>query len=177
MLLLASVVPQLATTMFSASVQPPLVSLFSSTSSDPLSLWTTKNDTALLADSVTCLLEDASSSPLPPPPSKLISPLAIDPDTEHGRGEGYTLSQTVLHIQSPTLRTTYIRCPPAPAGSLGLKHPWMHLQVRNMGREWAFEVGVVDRVGTEGIVRLSTFQVMLIFFFGLECCDLWNQKA
>ena len=35
----------------------------------------------------------------------------------------------------------------------------MHLQVRNLGREWAFEVGIVDQAGRVGIVRLSTFQV------------------
>ncbi|TBU62657.1 hypothetical protein BD310DRAFT_917914, partial [Dichomitus squalens] len=34
----------------------------------------------------------------------------------------------------------------------------IHLQVRNMGREWAFDVGVVDRSGQEGVVRCSTFQ-------------------
>jgi hypothetical protein len=40
----------------------------------------------------------------------------------------------------------------------------MHLQVRNLGREWAFEVGIVDHAGRVGIVRLSTFQVNSFFF-------------
>ena len=74
--------------------------------------------------------------------------------------EGYTLNQTVLHIQSPTLRTTHIRCPAiGMATSLGMQHPWVHLQVRNMDKEWSFEVGVVDKAGREGIIRCSTFQV------------------
>ncbi|KAF9528359.1 hypothetical protein CPB83DRAFT_854469, partial [Crepidotus variabilis] len=34
----------------------------------------------------------------------------------------------------------------------------MHLQVRNLGREWSFEVGIVDQAGQIGIIRLSTFQ-------------------
>ena len=151
------------TTMFSASLQPPIVSLFSSTGSNPLALWAAREDASLPADSFVCLLQDASSTPAPPPPAKLISPLALDQDTEHGRGEGYTLSQTVLHLQSPTLRTTFVQCPSIADGVLGMKHPWIHLQVRNMGREWSFEVGVVDRAGREGVIRLSTFQVIPLF--------------
>ena len=76
-----------------------------------------------------------------------------------GSDSGLSLAQTVLHIQSPTLRTTYIRCPPNLSSHLGLKHPWIHLQVRDMGREWSFEMGLVDRSGRVGVVRLSTFQV------------------
>ncbi|EJF57355.1 hypothetical protein DICSQDRAFT_69627 [Dichomitus squalens LYAD-421 SS1] len=151
--------------MFSSSVQPSLVSLFSSTGSDPLGLFQTHTDSTLPADSVICLLNDTTSQPVPPPPQTLITATGLEDDT--AQSPNYTLDQTVLHLQSPTLRTTYIRCPPAApaapgkAGSrayLGLKHAWMHLQVRNMGREWAFEVGVVDRSGREGVVRCSTFQ-------------------
>jgi hypothetical protein len=91
---------------------------------------------------------------------------------------GYSLNQTVLQIQSPTLRTTYIQCPPVDSlypdnssssgardksNNLGIKHPWMHVQVRDMGREWSFEVGLVDQSGRMGIVRLSTFQVLFTF--------------
>ncbi|TBU62632.1 hypothetical protein BD310DRAFT_917848 [Dichomitus squalens] len=152
--------------MFSSSVQPSLVSLFSSTGSDPLGLFQTHTDSTLPADSVICLLNDTTSQPVPPPPQTLITATGLEDDT--AQSPNYNLDQTVLHLQSPTLRTTYIRCPPAApaapgkAGSrahLGLKHAWMHLQVRNMGREWAFEVGVVDRSGREGVVRCSTFQV------------------
>jgi hypothetical protein len=62
-------------------------------------------------------------------------------------------------MQSPTLRTTYIRCPPNDTEHLGLKHPWIHVQARDMGREWSLELGLVDRSGHVGILRLSTFQV------------------
>ncbi|GJE94870.1 hypothetical protein PsYK624_110460 [Phanerochaete sordida] len=142
--------------MFAHSVQPPIVSLFSSTGSEPLALWTVSKHAELPEDSVVCLFEDTSSAPAPPEPAKLVASPPIDSDDEHGRGQGRTLSQTVLHIQSPDIRSTYVRCPPT--GSLGLKHPWIHLQVRSLGKEWAFEVGIVDRAGREGIVRFSTFQ-------------------
>ena len=152
--------------MFSSSVQPGIVSLFSSTGSDPLGLFESHTDRALPSDSFICLLDDASSLPLPKPPATLIT-VAADDGGE--RAADYALAQTVLHIQSPTLRSTFVRCPPAGwtagtrgsrrGGDLGLEHAWMHMQVRNVGREWAFEVGLVDRAGREGVVRCSTFQV------------------
>jgi hypothetical protein len=124
--------------------------LFSSTSSEPLSLFSTSTDPGLPNDSFIHLLDDNTSLPIPHPAHIPIS------DDSPGRN----LDQTVLHIQSPTLRTTYLRCPPAANGSLGITHPWIHLQVKNLGREFSFELGVIDRAGRgEGIIRFSTFQV------------------
>ncbi|KAI9063764.1 hypothetical protein FKP32DRAFT_1592174 [Trametes sanguinea] len=152
--------------MFAASVQPTLVSLFSSTGSDPLGLFSTHADASLPSDSFICILNDATSQP-PPSPSRVLVDSQQDSEDV---SPNYALCQTVLHIQSPTLRTTFIRCPPLQArnadrvrsgGSkqhLGLKHPWVHIQVRNMHKEWAFEVGIVDQSGREGIVRCATFQ-------------------
>ncbi|KAJ7100029.1 hypothetical protein B0H15DRAFT_818415 [Mycena belliarum] len=146
--------------MFSSTIQPELVSLFSSTSSDPLSLFSTSCDTTLPSDSFIHLLVDKSSLPTPSAPAVAISPPSsheTSDDTESNTS-GLCLGQTVLHMQSPTLRTTYIRCPPNSSKQLGLKHPWIHIQVRDMGREWSLEVGLVDRSGHAGVVRLSTFQ-------------------
>ena len=51
---------------------------------------------------------------------------------------------------------------------LGLRLGWMHVQVRPLGLgvgvgsgrdAWALDVGVADRAGKRGVVRLSTFQV------------------
>jgi len=163
--------------MFSGSVQPAIVSLFSSTGSNPLYLWSVKTDSSLPADSFTCLLDDTNSTPTPPPPAVLISPHPVGADTSGDGADnlpermGYSLTQTVMHIQSPSLTKTYIQCPPAGwardrmgrEGDLGLKHPWIHIQVRNMGRPWSFELGLVDQAGKEGIVRCSTFQVAIVF--------------
>ncbi|KAI0302406.1 hypothetical protein B0F90DRAFT_1911626 [Multifurca ochricompacta] len=138
--------------MFSGSVQTPIVSLFSSAGSEPL-------------HSFACFLDDSKSTPAPPTPAELISSHPIGADNNSQR-MGYALTQTVLHLQSPSLTRAYIRCPPhdwgrsciGREGDLGLKHPWVHIQVRNMGRPWSFELGLVDQTGREGIVRCSTFQ-------------------
>ncbi|KAF8960366.1 hypothetical protein BDZ97DRAFT_1665912 [Flammula alnicola] len=153
--------------LFSSAVQSSTISLFSSTGSDPLSLFGTSTDKALPADSFIHLLHDGLSSPLPTSPRSLLRlPTLDDKEDDDSQNKGYQLDQTVLHIQSPTIRATYIQCPPITptfgvrdrSGGLGIKHPWMHLQVRNLSREWAFEVGIVDHAGRAGTIRLSTFQ-------------------
>ncbi|KAF7316113.1 Cilia-and flagella-associated protein 20 [Mycena indigotica] len=147
--------------MFSTTVQPEILSLFSATGSEPLQLFSVSWDSSLPADSFVHSLQDNTSLPAPPEPCVLIkAPMRQTDNSDNSETgqSGLCLAQTVLHIQSPTLQTTYIRCPANKASQLGLKHPWIHLQVRNMGREWSFEVGLVDRVGRVGVVRLSTFQ-------------------
>lgn len=85
---------------------------------------------------------------------------------------GRELVQTVLHLQSPTIRTTYIRCPMTTSDAnvvspeLGITLPWLHIQVRPLGNGngsgrdvWAFDLGVADRSGKRGVIRASTFQV------------------
>ncbi|KAI0915994.1 hypothetical protein AcV5_003454 [Taiwanofungus camphoratus] len=158
--------------MFSAAIQPGIVSLFSSTGSDPLRLFSSSKDVSLPADSFVCLLKDSTSLPAPPRPATLMQKPPSSDQAADGEGHApdHAIEQTVLHIQSPTLRTTFIRCPPttwtdtsrgsgrARSGDLGMKHPWIHFQVRNMAREWSFEIGIVDQSGREGIVRCSTFQ-------------------
>lgn len=157
--------------MFASSVQPSTLSLFSSTNSDPLELFSSSVDLDLPSDSFIHLLHDRLSSPLPVNPKTLLYlPTIKDGEEETNSGRlGIELEQTVLHIQSPTIRTTYIQSPSVipPIGirdkssGLGIKHPWMHLQVRNLGKEWSFEVGIADHAGRTGIIRLSTFQVNL----------------
>ncbi|KAJ6478726.1 hypothetical protein C8R47DRAFT_1287289 [Mycena vitilis] len=144
--------------MFTNTVQPELVSLFSSTSSDPLSLFGASCDMTLPSDSFLHLLVDKYSLPPPPTPAIPILPPSREQESDETDTSGLSLAQRVLHIQSPTLHTTYVRCPPNNSTQLGLKHPWVHLQVRDMGREWSFEIGLVDRSGRVGVVRLSTFQ-------------------
>ncbi|THU99740.1 hypothetical protein K435DRAFT_776872 [Dendrothele bispora CBS 962.96] len=149
--------------MFANSIQPSIVSLFSSTGSNPLSLFSSQCDTSLPSDSFIHLLDDRSSHPAPPPPAVQVHPHSSNDTHEEG---GYNLDQTVLHIQSPTLPSTFIQCPPAlllqdDVGSskdLGLKHPWIHFQVKNLGKPWSFEIGVVDQSARKGIIRSSTFQ-------------------
>ncbi|KAG5654430.1 hypothetical protein H0H81_002619 [Sphagnurus paluster] len=129
--------------------------------SAPLQLFTHHVDSSLPEDSCIQLVHDDTSQPEPParPGTSLISPPT--PDGEgNSPSESYALNQIVLQIQSPTIRTTYIQCPPngPHMPGLGLKHPWLHIQVRDIGKAWAFEVGLVDVAGRMGILRLSTFQ-------------------
>lgn len=161
--------------MFSSTVQPSLLSLFSSTNTEPLALFGIQTDPSLPADSFVHLLYDRSSQPALPPPAVPILPPPLLLGSE-ADGPDASLHQTVLHMQSPTLRTTFIECPRGAgslrastsakaqsAPSLDLKHPWVHLQVRDLGREWSFELGIVDQAGRAGIVRLSTFQVQFSY--------------
>ncbi|KAF9801811.1 hypothetical protein IEO21_10036 [Rhodonia placenta] len=136
-------------------VQPSLVSIFSSTGSEPLSTFLSSTDKSLPSDSFICFCNDATSLPHPRLPATLVSP-----STNEQGAPDYALQQTVLHIQSPTLRTTFIRCPPfrdanGPSGHLGMKHPWIHFQVRNMGREFSLEIGLVDQSGREGVLEIQ----------------------
>jgi len=155
--------------MFKTTVQPPLISLFSSVGSHPLQLFSTHIDAQLPEDSLIQLLNDTTSIPAPPAPGRLLPPPKLPRNSSSANrsgeggstnsGEGKALSSTVLHIQSPTLTTTFVHSPPLGSRvSLGLKHPWMHLQVRNMGKEWAFEIGLTDVLGRGGRVRFATFQ-------------------
>ena len=158
--------------MFSKAVQPPILSLFSSASTECLSLFSVHTDPSLPSDSFVHVLDDESSLPEPTSPKTLIRPILFE-DTEGRESDtsntshNFSISASVLHIQSPTLQSGYIRCPPTnwkPHATqrdrdLGIKLGWIHMQVRNMGREWCFEVGVVDQSGREGRIRCSTFQV------------------
>ncbi|KAK7451794.1 hypothetical protein VKT23_012473 [Stygiomarasmius scandens] len=142
--------------MFASSIQPGIVSLFSSTSSEPLSTFSSHADASLPSDSFIHLLDDRSSQPPPLPPAAMVRP-----HNSEDIHEGYCIDQTVLHMQSPTLTKTFIHCPSlhdSPAKDLALKHPWIYFQVRNLGKPWSFEIGIVDLTGTKGILRCSTFQ-------------------
>ncbi|KAF9269695.1 hypothetical protein L218DRAFT_916056 [Marasmius fiardii PR-910] len=145
--------------LFSAALQPGIVSLFSSTSSDPLFLFSRHTDKSLSSDSLIHFVDDETSEPAPPHPASLISVLGQGLGRPDDTAE-QTLHQTVLHLQSPTLPTTYIQCPPhgSDVQSLGLKHPWIQFQLRDLGRECSVEIGIVDQMCRAGRIRLSTFQ-------------------
>ncbi|KAF8605219.1 hypothetical protein BDV93DRAFT_439659 [Ceratobasidium sp. AG-I] len=142
--------------MFKSTVQPALVSLFSSVGSDPLQLFSVSVDPALPSDSIIHLLSDQTSLPLPESDAQLIALPRSDNSDDDSRPD--SLACTVLHIQSPTVKTTSIRCPSDSSKSLGLTHQWFHLQFRDIGREFSFEIGLCDTAGRTGVVRCSTFQ-------------------
>jgi hypothetical protein len=142
--------------LFGDTVQPESLSLFSSTSSDPLALWTLHRDTELAEDSGVQILADATDAAAPSDLEEATSGFKLRVEAA-SRG---TSIETVLHIQSPAIRNTFIRSPPSLEAELGIKLPHISFQFRSIGnaRPFAFEVGIKDRIGCSGIVRLSSFQ-------------------
>lgn len=142
--------------LFGDTVQPESLSLFSSTSSDPLALWTLHRDTELAEDSGVQILADATDAAAPSDLEEATSGFKLRVEAA-SRG---TSIETVLHIQSPAIRNTFVRSPPSLEAELGIKLPHISFQFRSIGnaRPFAFEVGIKDRIGCSGIVRLSSFQ-------------------
>lgn len=143
--------------LFRDAVQADSIALFSSTSSQPLALWSHHQDEDLPEDSGIQLVVDATDAIAPNDPS--ITHESFTPRTEETR-RGHS-SEPVLHIQSPAVRGTFIRSPPGPQADLGVQLPHFSIQYRAIGksRPFAFEVGVADRQGRRGVIRLSTFQI------------------
>lgn len=136
--------------MFRYEVQSSTISIFSSTGSHPLSLWYSKTDEELPKDSHITIVDDTGR----------LDQARLDyVHLEDEEKQSLTLSHPVLHIQSPTLASTFIRCPPTVSASLAIVLPWLHLQFRNLGKPWSFEVGLSDKSDHQATVRCSTFQV------------------
>lgn len=154
--------------MFAHTVQPPLISLLNSSAVPALSpLWTAHTDAQLPEDSTVCVLMDdepASKENFKPVDEGWATSQQTQDTPQPGAGATAfipkhttigALAQPVIHLQSPTIRTTYIHASP-----LGLTLPWLGLQFRRLGtRECAVEVGVVDAHGNAGRIRCSSFQV------------------
>lgn len=153
---------------------PPLVSLLNSNSIPALSpLWTRTTDPSLPDDSVICLLQDDTpydeqgiyepthGLESAPSDARINIKASLVPKR---RPEIGSLAQPVIHIQSPTIRTTFIQAGvllPS-VSALGITLPFLGIQVRPLGeRPFAVEVGVVDSSGNQGRIRMSTFQVCL----------------
>lgn len=152
--------------MFSSTVQPSILSLFSSTGSEPLALFAVKTDPDSPQESFVQLLNDTTSSPHFVGRKMLSMPILDHANGDDGGENGFTLRHTVLHIQSPILPSTFIQCPPVSSdlranesAHLKLKHTWVHIQARNLGKDWSIELGLVDTSHRLGVVRCSTFQV------------------
>lgn len=163
--------PLLATTAL-----PTMLSLLSS-SCFPSPLWSSHVDPALPEDSLilhfpfdtsflpspcTPLSPSAAvvHAPLPPPAPPVSSDQPNPPPRATSRLNRGDLSHPVIHIQSPTIRTTFLRCPPSPADELGLSLAWLHFHFKPLGqRQLVIEVGVMDGRSVAGIVRCCSFTV------------------
>lgn len=147
------------------------MTLLSSSSHPSISpLWTTHTDPSLPSDSFITTLPDTSYGSEAEASSSSRAYVPKHPS----QGE---IVGSVIHVQSPTVGTTYLQCGEslteyrrrvdkgkARAGEgpmpLGIELGSVGLQVRRLGRrEFAFEIGLVDTKGREGIVRCSSFKV------------------
>ncbi|ORY33419.1 hypothetical protein BCR39DRAFT_519928 [Naematelia encephala] len=140
--------------LLAGTIQPPLMTLLSSTSQPSLSpLFRLHVDPKRPNGSIIRTIDDTSEDP------ELVP-------RHYERGD---IVHRVIHIQSPDNRSTYIqagclktqydRYNKQDIQPLGIELGWVHLQVKRLGRrEMSFEVGIVDARGREGVVRCSSFQ-------------------
>lgn len=155
-------------TLFEDVVQPDALSLFSSTSSQPLALWAVHQDADLPEDSGVRLLVDASNEVALNDPGLTDRSFVLRIETAR-KGSS---SEPVLHIQSPAIRNTSIRCPPENSKKLDIKLAHISFQYKSIGRSrpFSFEVGIKDEEGRGGTIRVSSFQAKprLHLFAGID---------
>lgn len=161
-------------------VQPSPLVLFSSLPvSAPFAQASLSIDSQLAPDSFIALIDDRThqvvkASPKPliyyhpsykPSSSELVKPanlLGIQDPT-------WPIRSTVLHIQSPNCKNTFIRLPgwdknQEPSAILGIKLPFLHLQIKPLDHTFMVEVGVRDQAGDQILIRCSTFQTGARFY-------------
>lgn len=147
---------QAATSLFGDVVQPESLSLFSSTSSDPLALWAVHQNADLPEDSgIRLLIDETDDTAQNDPGITHESFILRKQDAPKGCS-----SEPVLHIQSPAIRNTFIRSPPSPITELAIELAHISFQFRGVGsaRPFAFEIGIKDECGLQGTIRISSFQ-------------------
>jgi hypothetical protein len=154
--------------LFSHTTVPPLISLLNSNSIPALSpLWSTTTDALLPEDSVVCVLQDDapdeaySANQGFESTTKLLLDASVSLVPKRLPPIG-SIAQPVIHLQSPTIRTTYIQAgaPLASSDALGIGLAYVGMQVKPLGeRPFAVEFGIVDHAGNQGRIRISTFQV------------------
>lgn len=145
-----------SSSLFGDVVQPDSLSLFSSTSSNPFALWMLQQDDDLPEDSGIRLVIDQTDETASKDPGITHDSLVL-------RAEETTtgsISEPVLHIQSPAIRGTFIRSPPDDKTQLGIQLPNISFQFRAIGsaRPLCFEIGVRDEAGRRAAIRMSSFQ-------------------
>ncbi|BGP55463.1 GTP-binding protein rbg1 [Rhodotorula sphaerocarpa] len=153
---------------------PPLVSLLSCNSSDPLLLASTASAPGV-TESFISLLDDASDGaetlvawqpPSPPDHAARAASLAkqrLQSEPARSDGPGGHLDDRILHLQGPDCRTTFVRWGSLRKGKwredgLGVDLPVLHAQVKDLGQTMYVDVAVVDNQGELLVVRASTWQ-------------------
>ncbi|GAA6011884.1 hypothetical protein JCM10207_003418 [Rhodosporidiobolus poonsookiae] len=149
-------------------LQPSIFSLFSSTSSHPTLLASCKTCPSTPSDSFISLLDDATDahetliafSGSPSSLSSRTDSLASQRRNQDEQAGGVVLkhlASRVLHLQAPDCRTTSIRWG-STEDRLGVTLPLLHIQVKDLGQTFFFDVAVLDDQGEVTVIRCSTWQ-------------------
>ncbi|GAA5911236.1 uncharacterized protein JCM6883_001951 [Sporobolomyces salmoneus] len=148
-------------------LQPSIISLFSSTSSHPLILASEIRTSSTNTDSFIALIDDTAKSE---GEEKLISfnsassSIAQPSQAIRGTPEDNKrdIRSRVLHLQDPDCRSTSVRwgslTKEISKESLGIQLEYVHLQVKNLGQDFYFDVAIVDEKREVFVFRCSTFQ-------------------
>ncbi|GAA6059273.1 hypothetical protein JCM10212_006666 [Sporobolomyces blumeae] len=150
------------------TLQPTVLSLFSSTSSHPLVLASEVRCSATATtDSFVSLLDDETNEretlvAFNGGPDELPQRVAAL-NGVHLASAGEQIRGRVLHLQDPDCRTTSVRWGDhSEAGrrqrGLGIELAHVHLQVKDLGQTFFVDVGVVDDRDEVFVIRCSTFQ-------------------
>jgi hypothetical protein len=159
---------------------PQRITVFSSAGSHPFQLVSSfSSDRDLKEDSFLALVQDHSDEIVEPnlkisDGGRFIRPLdtesykilstptsgSDDADSNYRKGD---IISPVLHIQGPSVRSTFITFGSSSSSDsdrkLGIPLAFVHFSLKNLGKLYMLEVGIEDRDGTVGRIRASTFQV------------------
>ncbi|KAK4053257.1 hypothetical protein OIO90_004031 [Microbotryomycetes sp. JL221] len=155
--------------VFAQTLQPGIISLFSSTSSQPLSLATRVfASSQLTQDSFVSILhddtDDEESIIVSHDQHKIRNVKFRGSDSASSSSSSTTnhkpvnIRSKVLHIQAPDVRSTGVEFGSLkrdPDG-LGIQANWLHLSVKDVGQMFYFDVGVVDERGTRAEPKVYT---------------------
>ncbi|KAJ2782427.1 hypothetical protein GGI15_002918 [Coemansia interrupta] len=113
-----------------------MITVFNSTGTNPLQLWSTAAPATDAENSSICFGKDEAGD---------------NNDKIHIEG-------AVLTIKSQNLRDTFISCPRSLDGTLGIKLPFMTIQLKNLGHLFSFEIETLDDHKLIRRFRASNYQ-------------------
>lgn len=90
------------------------------------------------------------------------------------------IKSSVLEIMGTNVSTNYIVCPAKPKNALGIKLPFLVMILKNLKKDFTFEVQVLDDKNVKRRFRASTFQSTtrvktFICTMPMALDDGWNQ--
>ncbi|KAJ3609975.1 hypothetical protein NHX12_022069 [Muraenolepis orangiensis] len=90
------------------------------------------------------------------------------------------IQSQVLEVEGANVSTTYITCPADPKETLGIKLPFIVMDVKNLKKFFTFEIEVLDDANIQRRFRVSTFRTTVrvhpfICTMPIKLDDGWNK--